>query len=556
VVVGAEDVVRTRVGVTWVVVWTLLAFGCSRDGSQSTTLIPVTADGSVQSVGVGACSPDVALPGHFVDCRFPVVGDPEIWGLLPGRATAVFHRGQISLGSSLPCAIEENELVCRGLRAQVDAGSVGVAVGSEVVPERADLTVLSYAEAESWPRVRIPQLEVSPGLFVETDTQVTVVRDHGTDPVWGLITRLPERDVIEAVGLLGPGELRASSSLLMGDPGVYELATCLGADVSTCDRAPSGYRFHVFGDDPVELVVGHNDREADRINVVVTGGGFVASDKLANAAETLMSPDAAPILTGHTAVVDDENPEAVWFPPFAIDPLRAMADRINVWLLPDPVDYVGGDLWGLTQDEWIGVTTEYNGLRNVTFVHLQAVPYGHDVAGAGSLASFAGAGSAPQSQDGIEFGRVAVDLDPQQPWRSSQVVVHEMGHAVFGLWDEYFDTNPGQEDWNDEDCDRWPPHLAAKQTEAEAWWGHLVGEIDPFFYEYRNALMTYDLWDEKKPFDFERTLSVGFYPTACPIKPTGYSIMAWVQPDQGAIPVFGTVNRLWAEKILQLWTGM
>lgn len=106
-----------------------------------------------------------------------------------------------------------------------------------------------------------------------------------------------------------------------------------------------------------------------------------------------------------------------------------------------------------------------------------------------------------------------------------------------------------------EECDSFVPNVAADRTEAEAWWGDLVGEVDPFFYEYRDVLIGYGLWAAKEQFDFERALTVGFFPTATCIKPTRYSVMAWRLPQEGAIPVFGSVNRLRATQVLQLWTG-
>lgn len=63
------------------------------------------------------------------------------------------------------------------------------------------------------------------------------------------------------------------------------------------------------------------------------------------------------------------------------------------------------------------------------------------------------------------------------------------------------------------------------------------------------------LWAAKEHFDFENALTVGYFPMACGVKPTGHSIMAWTRPQDGGIPVFGSVNRLRATQVLQLWTG-
>lgn len=128
--------------------------------------------------------------------------------------------------------------------------------------------------------------------------------------------------------------------------------------------------------------------------------------------------------------------------------------------------------------------------------------------------------------------------------------MHELGHSLFALEGEYFDLEAT--DVGYEECEGLAPNIAANPAVAESWWGDLVGEIDPFFYEYRDTLQGYDLWDEEQ-FDFEAALTVGFYPTDCNVRPTAHSIMDRHRPEEGAIPVFGTVNRLRAEQILGLW---
>jgi hypothetical protein len=139
----------------------------------------------------------------------------------------------------------------------------------------------------------------------------------------------------------------------------------------------------------------------------------------------------------------------------------------------------------------------------------------------------------------------------ERPWRVTNTLVHELGHSLFGLDEEYFDRMEP----SGEDCEGSAPHRAADLTEAEKWWGHLVGQVDPFFVEYRDTMVSHGLWGAREHFEFEESLTVGFFPAGCGFKPTGYSIMSWTHPDDGAIPVFGTVNRLRASQILELWSG-
>lgn len=527
--------------------------GTSTGGASPT----VSATASAPSVGAGSCYPDVVMSSHVVDCRFPLGGDPGLAQQFDGRVTAIEDDAETR---SLPCLVVDDELVCRRLYVQDGTSSIGIDFGmGDVVWGLATLAVTRGPGPS--PRVVLPQLTVAPGLFAGATTPVNVYRDEGTDPVWGLVRRWPERELVEAVHLLAAGELHASVSMVIAEPGIYELTMCEGVDEIVCDLAPSGQRFEVLGADPVELAPGHNDSAADRINIIVTGAGFVSVDEFTTAAKLLMGPDATPALVGDTGLGDKRTPQSVWFPAFAIDPLREMADRVNVWYLREQVDYDGVDRGFLLEGEAADIPSEFRGLSDLAFVHLVATPYGADVleeggvhgSGSASFASFYGSLEPPQSQREIRFGLAMVEVDPERPWKTTNVLIHELGHSLFGFDEEYFDIDSDRSP--DEECEGWAPHLAANRTEAESWWGDQVGEVDPFFYEYRDTLMSYGLWEVKEQFDFENALTVGYFPWGCGIKPTGYSIMAAQYPERGAIQVFGSVNRLRATQILQLWTG-
>jgi hypothetical protein len=538
----------------------LILVGCS---GAPTTQAVVSTSAPVQSIGVGSCSPAVAFAGHVVDCRFPVDADAAAVDEIHGKAVAVLQFGgdvgDLSI-RSWPCLVEGDELVCRRLVVQEQVSSVGVDFGSgHVVWDLAELVVADASILQAW--VRIPQLDVSPGLFAGVATQVDVFRTSGDAAVWGLVSRWPERELVDTVGLLSADEPHASVSVTIVETGVYELTMCEGADPAVCVPAPSGLRFQVLGGAPVELIPGHNELAGDRINIVVTGGGFGSVDEFIWAARMLMAPGAGPILVCDVGPCVDGTPRSVWFPPFAIDPLREMADRVNVWYLPDPVDYSGPDRGWLTEGEWADIPIEFGALTDVAFVHLVAAPYGVDVlekgvdagGGAASFASFRGSLEPPASQQEARFGLATVTLEPERPWRTTNTLVHELGHSLFGLEEEYFLQGQGEPH---SDCEEgFAPHRAGDLAEAQMWWGDLVGQVDPFFIEYRDTLVSYGLWEAKERFEFEKALSVGFFPAGCGFKPTGYSIMSWTHPDQGAIPVFGSVNRLRASQILKLWTG-
>ncbi len=214
----------------------------------------------------------------------------------------------------------------------------------------------------------------------------------------------------------------------------------------------------------------------------------------------------------------------------------------------------------MSKDAAADIPREFNGLTDLAFVHLIAAPYESDLLkpgsawGAASFPSFYGSLEPPESQQAIHFGLAGVGVEPERPWTSTYLLVHELGHSLFGLDEEYFDRE-SPEPIEEGEGEEFAPHRAANLTQAESWWGDLVGEVDPFFYEYRDTLVSYGLWEAKEHFEFETALTVGYFPVPLGIKPTGYSVMAWTRPEGGAIPVFGSVNRLRASQILQLWTG-
>lgn len=250
-----------------VLVAVITVAGCSSTGSEPTTPAPaattVSSATPTLSVGVGSCTPEVALTGHQADCRFPVGGHPAILDQLHGRATAISATGE----RSRPCVLEDAELVCRRLGPNPGVTSVGIELGSgDVLLDRATLTV-----EEASIVAFIPQLDVAPGLFAGVAAQVDVFRDEGSDPVWGLVRRWPEREVVDGVDLLAAGESRASASMTIAEPGVYDLTMCTGADATGCDPDPSGFRFQVLDAEPLELVPGHSERQSDRINVIASG---------------------------------------------------------------------------------------------------------------------------------------------------------------------------------------------------------------------------------------------------------------------------------------------
>lgn len=169
---------------------------------------------------------------------------------------------------------------------------------------------------------------------------------------------------------------------------------------------------------------------------------------------------------------------------------------------------------------------------------------------AGQRVHFVGPDPPSRPLVGSPFANLVVVIDSAYPADGLLHVPHELGHAMFNLPDEYVGQQLGFD--GREDLSSWPS-CAESDEEAEAWWGDLVGSVDPMV----------ELWitqmDEAgfpvfEPEALEASVAVsnvdgGCYGIAGSIRATFDSLM-----NQN-IPVLGSVNRRWAEEILDLWEG-
>jgi hypothetical protein len=170
--------------------------------------------------------------------------------------------------------------------------------------------------------------------------------------------------------------------------------------------------------------------------------------------------------------------------------------------------------------------------------------------------------SPPEASSDLSLGQAMIDVDPTVPWTSSAVTVHELGHSLFGLSDEYAAPEPGlrPEDGSAEpsNCSNTGadhPNCAYNLADAEAKWGDLVGELDPFFDEYQETLESYGLWGDGPLPELREAATVGFHINGTVLKPTKYSFMSSDTLKRPFVPVFGSLNRRWAETILNLFAG-
>lgn len=124
------------------------------------------------------------------------------------------------------------------------------------------------------------------------------------------------------------------------------------------------------------------------------------------------------------------------------------------------------------------------------------------------------------------------------------LLTHESGHALFGLRDEYYEGDREESIYG-------YPQCAHNQDEAEEWWGDLVGQIDPFYYEVAEFM--------DKEINVNE-IKIGFINGGCfgtpygeegVLRPTEKSMMKYHYD----MPVFGSANRRRVEQVLDLFSG-
>jgi hypothetical protein len=282
-----------------------------------------------------------------------------------------------------------------------------------------------------------------------------------------------------------------------------------------------------------ELVEGHDDVGLDRINLIFVPYGWDESDAFVDLAETLLSFDAAP------ALVDGAD---LQFGPFTIEPWRSNRDLFNVWYVLDepaePVSYTSmGEPFPIDVPDAVVVTLAVDW------------PYG----AASGFTAFIPP-ELPDRSGPVEPVGLTMSISSSDPvWGNPQILAHELGHAVFGLSDEYVGRELGYDGRPDLSSF---PACAEDEGEARAWWGDRLGDVDPMFSIWMDELDDAGLGLPLEAKEVvESRVMVDLVDGGC-YGPEG-SIRATVDSLMNSnIPVLGTVNRDWAELVLAQYTGM
>lgn len=349
----------------------------------------------------------------------------------------------------------------------------------------------------------------------------------------------------------------------LAQSGIYEIQACYGETKETCTEYGNPIEIEVFDIQCQELFEGHNKPDADRINIIFFGSRYDSISTFLETVKESLRWDGTPAIIKY---FDEKEQKDVisnlGWGFFATEPMKSHKEKFNLW-------YADSQLTS-------SLDTYYSFGEIDNFCGLE---YEHPVVYANR--SFLGQRGNSRSNAGLpRFGEGGEKGDPDMFFQSSShnympqkniswgmdyaLFVHESGHGIFGLHDEY--TEPGQtEPLTD------LPNCAASLEEAEQAWGNLIGSVDPFYYTVVNEMKKYGIdfitsYDEAEDGNLiEKTVErypmsdyiTQYFKGGCyveygderVIKPTKESVMS------SNYPIWGSVNRKQVQKVLDMFSG-
>ena len=311
------------------------------------------------------------------------------------------------------------------------------------------------------------------------------------------------------------------------------------------------------------LEAGHNNRLADRLNLIIVGKGYQNMDEFLATVHRDLAFDG----------VEQPNPESidkVHFGLFAIEPFKSQRSKFNLWYYPEQLNTISpADFISQKRDDLTGSARDF-GLPFATYLFFlnptgdpQSFAYPSNVP----------PGVAPDKKT-LLFGSATVARYPTIG-DGMAVVAHELGHSIFNLRDEYVRTSP-------DFIDRYGHNIARTTAEARQLWGSVEGQVDPFYYTWKEKMMANGFWidrstplfmqhDAKRGIDIytwhphEEEIRAGYVQgggittTGISWRPTKTSLMnnedIWDKSWPRFPPVFGAANRRVMHTVLDLFSG-
>ncbi len=509
-------------------------------------------DGYLQVADIlpGECGPVPVVVGQHVDCRFPLAREVMLDPLGGPYMTNVEGRYDEENDEQADCLIEGGQLVCRTVATYYPAGTLDVRVQ---VGWEGSTGVLAQIQTVDWGAVPVVFTAVSAAESYTTalrPLQIWVDGWHGP----GLLGRVWDRHTGEPVATLPIPEPEEEFGVVSIDvtplpPGRYRMQPCTAIDDGSeeCEVVAGATYFQVGSGEVVEAIAGWNRVGADRINLVLAGTGFADFEAFSEMAILMLGFDGPTLLGSGGEAAGPDDVAIVEWGPFATEPIRSQRDRFNIWLLKDSLADPHSVFWA-EPPNGLGLGPGGVTLPDAQLTAIELLPPGRWRSSEAGFPSFTGLEPGVPVRDDLQFAGAYVALPQWMPLLETDTLTHELGHAVFDLRDEY--TQWGR------DTEHGYPNCAPDLEIAEAWWGDLVGEIDPFLGEYMDVMESYGQWTPDRA-DLEASFTIGYEWGGCygeqgddgAVRPTIESIM------HGQTPVFGSVNRRRAEEIMGLWTG-
>lgn len=297
------------------------------------------------------------------------------------------------------------------------------------------------------------------------------------------------------------------------------------------------------------LVLGHNRASADRINLVVAPWGWEDEDTFRRVATSFINWSGVAQRWGEDGMPleeDDSTSVAVGAEVglFGIEPFRGHRDAFNVWITTetpagpyDWLDAASAPAW--VSDQVIVVFAEQDdGGSASSSVASQSPAFG-------SPDSLGRSVSQP-------FGNATVVVNEDWVPTAMLDVPHELGHAMFGLADEYVGRQTGGDG---EYRNPFWPSCADTATLAATWWSSNIGQYDDQLdyraRQMREAGFGMSAAALERMRDTNRTAYVdgGCFGVDGSVRSAEDSLMGF------NFPAFGVTNRQWGEYVLGLWTG-
>lgn len=298
-----------------------------------------------------------------------------------------------------------------------------------------------------------------------------------------------------------------------------------------------------------ELFNGHNDTSVRRVNLV-----FVFLDSYYNEnnlEQSIRNLKDSLTFNGEPIRITNEQGETVdlKYGMFSIEPLRSYRNKFNLWV------YDG------VYEEDKDLPTEISLMDSVIPIFLG----GSQTDDLFSFAYIAGSANSLFEQENSQLGIKVAVIDLVKPRQDELITfpsiyfnyplktilnkkiintfTHELGHALFGMMDEYVEAPFLVEGYN----------CTPNQQKAEQTWGDLVGQSDPFLEKIENDYKTLVIGENQNiRIDYEAR-RIQLEATGCTGNQMYVPASTSIMRSDTEIPAFNPVERRRIDEVMAVF---